>query len=84
MEETLKTETDAGNENAPDDFQLEAEKLKALAEEIGCRKGDMDDIATYGESALELATAPDQENLCQTAIDLNDHLQDVQERLVEF
>lgn len=55
--------------------------VKELMKDVEAHKVDVDDVATFGESALELVMSYDPDNLCQSAKDLRTHLQDVQKRL---
>ena len=80
MERMVNSETSKGTE-APENVHDKMSLLKDLNEKIDEHKVDVDDVATFGESALEFVTSYDPENLCQSAIELQTHLHDVQDRL---
>ena len=56
------------------------EAVKEKLKDVEGHRGDIDDITTYGESALELVTGYDPNNVCQSAKDLEAHVADVQKR----
>jgi hypothetical protein len=72
---------EATKPDTPEDITKKLSAVKELMKDVESRKVDVDDVATFGESALELVTSYDPDNMCQSAIDLGAHLKDVQKRL---
>ena len=81
MERSVSTEA-AREADSPDMIEEKIALLNDLNEKIDDHKVDVDDVATFGESALEFVTSYDPDNLCKSAVGLNLHLQDVQSRSV--
>ena len=72
--------SEAAKPDTPEDVKKKLSAVKKLMKDVESHKVDVDDVATFGESALELVTSYDQDNMCQSALDLSAHLQDVQKR----
>jgi len=66
----------------PADLVAKIAAVNDLALKVEAQKMDIEDVVMYGESALELVTSYDQDNMCQSAIDLGVHIEDVQNRYV--
>eukprot|EP00116_Pleurobrachia_bachei_P001528 sb/3461790/ len=79
VERWVVTEATKPSETA-DQISERKEGVKGKLKEVEDHKGDIDDITTYGESALELVTGYDPNNVCQSARDLEAHVADVQKR----
>ena len=77
---TRSITSESAKPDTPEDIKKKLTAVKELMKDIESHKVDVDDVATFGESALELVTSYDQDNMCQTAIDLSAHLKDVQKK----
>lgn len=64
----------------PAELKKKVAAVKNLMKDVKDHKDDVDDVATFGESALELVSSYDPDNLCQSAKDLTVHLQEVQQK----
>lgn len=66
--------------STPREVQDKIGEVKELMSKVDLHQIDVEDVATSGESALELVTSYDKDNMCQSALDLSTHLEEVQQR----
>ena len=77
---TRSITSESAKPDSPEDIKKKISTVKELMKDVEAHKVDMEDVATFGESALELVTSYDQDNMDQSALDLSAHLQDVQKK----
>ena len=66
----------------PEELRARIAAVKSLMDKVERHRVDVDDVAAFGESALELVNCHDADRLCPSAVQLGKHLQDVQQKLV--
>ncbi|XP_063682354.1 microtubule-actin cross-linking factor 1, isoforms 6/7-like isoform X4 [Bolinopsis microptera] len=77
---SMSIASESAKPDTPEEIKAKIAAVKELLKDIEAHKIDLDDVATFGESALELVTSYDPDKMCQSAVDLGVHLEEVQKR----